>query len=253
MKKIFFHLSKIKSIKKLNLKDQKGMTLVEILVAFFVLAMVTLVMVQGVTMANKAMMVNKSKTKALALVDNEIEQTRLRSYSEIGISGGNPDGSMEPQSTIEVDGEEFVITRSVEWVEGEYSYKQVEISAQCDKLNNEITIVTQIAPTFGEGGPPSIPYPPPTNLEIEYDITIIIFRAISINWEKPDTETPIDYYKVYRKKGTGTFNYRGQASVTRYDETFIEWGKPAKYTYYVTAVYDDGKESEPSNEVTTTR
>jgi len=253
MNKIFLYLSKIKKSRKLSLKDQKGMTLVEVLVAFFVLAIITLVMVQSVSVANKAMLTNKSKTKAIALIENEVEETRLRSYSEIGISGGNPDGEMEPQSTIEVDGEEFVITRSVDWMEGEYSYKQVEISAQCDKLNNEITIVTQIAPTFGEGGPPSDPHPPPTDLIIEYDIKLIIFRSIGLNWEEPDTETPIDYYNVYRKKGSGSYGSpHAKAYVSRYDETFFEFGTGV-YSYYVTAVYDDGTESEPSNEVTTTR
>jgi len=250
MKKIFFYLSKVKGNKRLGLKDQNGMTLVEVLIAFFVLGIVTLVMVQSVSVANKAMLANRSKTKALALLENEIEQTRLRSYSEIGISGGNPDGTMEPLSTIDLDGEEFTVTRSVDWVEGEYSYKQVEISAKCDNVN-EITLVTQIAPTFGEGGPPSIPYPPPTNLVIDYDFKIFIIRSVGIDWEEPDTTTPVDYYKVYRKKGSGAYGLRGNAYVSRYDETFTEWGTGV-YTYYVTAVYTDGRESEPSNEVTTT-
>jgi len=249
MEKIFLYISKIRENKRLCLKCQKGMTLVEVLIAFFILAIVTLVMVQSVSVANKAMLTNKSKTQALSLIENEMEEARLRSYSEIGITDGDPPGSMEPQSTIEVDGEEFIITRSVDWVEGAYSYKQVEISAQCDKLNNEITLVTQIAPTFGEGGPPSLPYPPPTNLKIEFNFKFLFIRSIGINWDKPDTETPIDHYNVYRRKDAGGYSLRNQANVTRYDESFFEWGSSV-YTYYVTAVYTDGTESEPSNEVT---
>ncbi|MEA2015615.1 MAG: prepilin-type N-terminal cleavage/methylation domain-containing protein [Actinomycetota bacterium] len=253
MNKIFLYLSKIKKSRGPNFKDQRGMTLIEVLVAFFVLAIITLAMVQSVSLANKAMLTNKSKTKAISLIENEVEEARLMSYSEVGISGGNPDGEMEPQSTIEVDGEEFVITRSVNWVEGEYSYKQVEISAQCDKLNNEITVVTQIAPTFGEGGPPSAEHPPPTDLVIDYDIKLIFIRSIGLNWEEPDTETDIDYYNVYREKGDGGYgDPHAKAYVSRYDETFFEFGTGV-YSYYVKAVYTDGEESEPSNEVTTTR
>ncbi len=252
MKKIYFYFSKKRFNERLGIKDQAGMTLVEVLVGFFILGIVTLVMVQSVSVANKAMLTNRSRTKALALLENEMEETRLRSYSEVGITGGNPDGTMEPLSTIDLDGEEFIVTRSVDWVEGEYSYKQVEISAKCDNVNEEITIVTQIAPTFGEGGPPTAPYPPPTNLVIEYDIKILIFRSIGIEWKEPDTETIVDYYNVYRRKGSGAYGFRNKAYVSRYDETFTEWGTGV-YTYYVTAVYIDGTESEPSNEVTTTR
>ncbi len=155
---------------------------------------------------------------------------------------------MEAESVI--DG--YTIRRTITWVEDEYSYKQVEISTINDKMNEEVTVVTQVYPSFGEGGPPSATYPPPVNLIIEYDFTIIIIRSIGLNWEKPDTETPISTYKVYRKKGSGAYQYLGSSNITRYADSFLEFGV-GKYTYYVTAVYADGTESERSNEAATTR
>lgn len=251
MKKEYFYYSKNKNINKFRFKSQKGMTLVEVMVAFVVLVIVSLIMVQGVLIATRASEINRSKTIAMALINNEIEEIRLRSYNEIGIDGapaGEPEGELESESVID----EYTIRRTITWVEGEYSYKQIEVGAINDKMNEEVTVVTQVYPSFGEGGPPSVPYPPPVNLIIEYDFTLIIIRSIGLNWEKPDTETPINTYKVYRKKGSGAYQYRGSSNITRYADTFFEIGV-GKYTYYVTAVYADGTESERSNEAATTR
>lgn len=243
--------SKNKNIKKISIGSQEGLTLVEVVIAFLVLVIVSLIMVQGVMIATRAAEINRSKTEAMAIANNEIEEIRLRSYSEIGIEGasaGEPAGNIEAESVING----YTVKRSVTWVEGEYSYKQVEVSAINDKMNDEVTVVTQVYPSFGEGGPPSLPYPPPVNLIIEYDFTVIILRSIGLNWEKPDTETPINTYRIYRKKGSGSYQYRGSSNITRYVDTFLEFGV-GKYTYYVIAVYTDGTESEPSNEAATTR
>jgi len=251
MKKEYFHPSKNKDINKFRFKNQKGMTLVEVMVAFVVLVIVSLIMVQGVMIATRAAEINRSKTEAMALINKEIEEIRLRNYNEIGIDGasaGEPEGELESESVI--DG--YTIRRTITWVEGEYSYKQIEIGAQNNKMNVEVTMVTQVYPSFGEGGPPSVPYPPPVNLIIVYDTKFLLLRIIDLNWEKPDTETPISNYKIYRKKGSGAYSYRATSNITRYTDQFIELGT-SNYTYYVTAVYGDGTESERSNEVTTTR
>jgi len=234
--------------KKLNIKNQIGMTLIEVAIAFFVLSIITLIMVQGVMMARKATDLNKAKTEAMAIINNEIEEIRLRNYSEIGIVDGNPDGEIVEQSIING----YTVTRKIDWVEGEYSYKQIEVSAKNDIMKAEVSVVTQVAPSFGEGGPPTAQYPPPRNLKIEYDFTVLILRSIGLNWEKPDTETPLDRYDIYRKKGSGSYSKRGSSNITRYSDSFIEFSV-GKYSYYAIAVYQDGTESEPSNVVTTTR
>ena len=89
------------------------------------------------------------------------------------------------------------------------------------------------------------------NLIIEYDFGWPL-RIIGLNWDSPDTETPLDKYKVYRKKEGGGFNYQGSSNITRYVDTIFEF-RIKKYTYYVTAVYMDGTESGRSNEAKTTR
>ncbi len=95
MKKEYFHSSKNKNINKFRFKSQKGMTLVEVVIAFLVLVVVTLIMVQGIMIATRAAEINKAKTEAMAIANNEIEEIRLRNYGEIGIEGasaGEPEG-----------------------------------------------------------------------------------------------------------------------------------------------------------------
>ncbi len=251
MKRGYSYSSNNNKKKRLDIKNQEGLTLVEVMIAFLVLVIVTLIMVQGVMIATRAAEINKAKTEAMAITNNELEEIRLRNYGEIGIEGasaGEPQGDIESETLING----YTVSRTITWVEGEYSYKQVEISAINDKMNEEVTVVTQVYPSFGEGGPPSAPYPPPANLIIEYDFTIIILRSIGLNWDAPDTETPVNNYKIYRKKGSGSYQYRGSSNITRYVDSFFEFGV-GKYTYYVTAVYTDGTESERSNEAATTR
>jgi len=251
MKRGYSYSSNNDNKKRLDIKNQEGLTLIEVVIAFLVLVIVTLIMVQGVMIATKAAEINKAKTAAMAIANNEIEEIRLRNYGEIGIEGasaGEPQGGIEAETVI--DG--FTISRTITWVEGEYSYKQVEISAINDSLNEQVTVVTQVYPSFGEGGPPSATYPPPANLIIEYDFTLIFWRFIGLNWDKPDTETPITRYNIYKKIGGGAYQYLNASNITRYVDSFFEIGV-RKYTYYVTAVYEGGIESERSNEAATTR
>lgn len=225
-------------------KDCRGFTLVEVIVAFLIITIISIGLVQTTVVSTRATELNKAKTEAMAIINTEIEDIRLRDYNDVGIdgaTGGAPEGVLEQQSVIG----EYTITRDVSWVEGEYSYKQVEIRAISDRLSSELVVITQVFPGFGLGGAPLDTYPPPTGLIIEYDFGFWFFRTVGLNWNAPDTETTIDYYKIYRDD-----SYVGDSNITRY----VDWpGNTNNYTYYVTVVYQDGTESEKSNEVRTTR
>lgn len=225
-------------------RDCRGFTLVEVVVAFLIITLVSMVLIQTTLVSTRATEVNKAKTEAMALINSEIEDIRLRDYNDVGIigaTGSDPEGSLEQQSVIG----DYTITRDVSWVEGEYSYKQVEIKASGDKLSSDIIVITQIFSGFGLGGAPLETYPPPANLIIEYDFGWWFFRAVGLNWDAPETETVIDYYKIYRDD-----SHVGNSNITRY----VDWpGNTRNYTYYVTVVYQDGTESDKSNEVRTTR
>ncbi len=239
--------SKINIFKKCRiLKKEKGMTLVEIVIAFLILSLVSLAMVQSVMIAIRATEINKSKTEAIALANMELEEIRLRDYDEVGIigaSGSNPEGSLESESVVDYHGTDYTVRRTVTWVEGEYSYKQIEISAVNDKMPEEISIVTQLYPEFGEGGPPLAPYPPVRNLTISG--FWLLFWFIELNWDEPETETIVDYYEIYRDG-----SQIDTTNLTRYSDSFFDW-RHRDHTYYVIVVYADGYKSDPSDEVST--
>jgi len=223
-------------------RDCRGYTLIEVLVAFLIIALISIGLIQTTVVNTRATSLNNAKTEAMALLNSEIEEIRLRSYDDIGIdgaTGGDPVGELEGETVVG----DYTITREVTWVEGEYSYKQVEVKAESDRLSREVTLVTQVYPVFGEGGAPLEAYPAPENLEVEFNYTILFWRYIGLNWDAPDAANPIDYYNIYRNGSLRTTSY-----TTRADDTGSRW---STYTYYVTAVYEDATESDWSNVVTT--
>ena len=130
----------------------------------------------------------------------------------------------------------------VTWVDGEYSYKQIEISAVNDKMTQEIAVVTQLYPEFGEGGPPEAPYPPATNLTISGIRIFIWYLFVELDWEAPETSTQIDYYEIYRNGSLWR-----TSNLTRYYVGTVTGNR----SFYVVVVYDDGMRSDPSNTVST--
>ena len=242
--------SKINTVKRCRIfKKERGMTLVEVVIAFFVLSFVTLIMVQSVMMSMRAAELNKSRTEAIALANTELEEIRLRNYSEVGIIGavgGDPEGSLESESVVDYNGTEYIIRRTVTWVDGEYSYKLIEIEAENDDMTVPVSVVTQLYPKFGEGGPPLADYPPVTDLTISGTrIQIWIWVSIlllQLDWSEPEAANTIDYYEIYRDGSL----YR-TSNITRWGTAFMS----GDHTFYVVVVYDDGMRSDPSNVVDT--
>lgn len=238
--------SKINGLKRCRVfKKERGMTLVEVVIAFLVLSLITLAMVQSVMIAIRATEINKSKTEAIALANTELEEIRLRDYDEVGIigaPGGDPEGSLESESVVDYNGTNYTVRRTVTWVDGEYSYKQIEISAVNGEMTQEISVVTQLYPEFGEGGPPEVPYPPATNLTISGIRIFIWYLFVELDWEAPDTSTPIDYYEIYRNGSLWR-----TSNLTRYYVGTVTGNR----SFYVVVVYDDGMRSDPSNTVST--
>ncbi|MCD4670395.1 MAG: type II secretion system GspH family protein, partial [Actinomycetia bacterium] len=151
MIKKYIYLLKFKEIKDRIRFNQKGLTLVEVIIAFFIITLVSVVLIQGVSVSTKTLKVNKAKTEAVAMINEEIEKIRFRDYSDVGIvgaTGGNPEGYLDPVSVVG----DFTVNRDITWVDGEYSFKQVEITVMSDRMHEEIVMVTQVSPIFGEGG-----------------------------------------------------------------------------------------------------
>ncbi|MGM0365588.1 MAG: prepilin-type N-terminal cleavage/methylation domain-containing protein, partial [Actinomycetota bacterium] len=227
-------------IKKFNaaqkkIKNQEGMTLVEIIIAFFIISLITGVVIHSSILAINTSRINKTKTLALAIINEEIEKMRAMEYDELGLVGRDPEGVLEEEVTT---GDGFLVTYSVSWADEDKTYKQVSVSAYKEPMLKNLEAITRIYPlsAIAQNGEEPGQYPPPQNLALEQ-----INSDILLSWESPDTDLTINEYRVYRDGSlidtTMNLNYTDSPEQSQ------------SHVYYVTAFYSDNTESEPSNEV----
>ena len=222
-----------------RLKEKVGMTLVEVVIAFALIAIITTVLIQGTSVAVNTLRINKARTESIAVANEKIELIRAMDYSDIDITLENPGWVSENQELLE---EDYTITYDIIWVPGETDrYKQLMVTVHKGYMNNPIQVVTQIYPTAIITS--VLEYPPPEFLIIEYDTGNGINREIKLIWVAPDTDNVVESYNIYRDEA-----YIGN-SLT---EMYIDYpGSNNIFIYYVTAIYDDGTESIKSNEEST--
>jgi len=125
------------------LKKQEGFTLIEVIVAFFVISILTAILLQSTVAALNTVKINKTKTIALANANEEIEKIRLMNYNDVGISSGNPSGTLQSQKITD---DNYTINYYVTWVNGENSYKQVKVSVIKDPMKKKVEVITWIYP-----------------------------------------------------------------------------------------------------------
>ena len=137
-----------------RLKERNGMTLVEVVIAFLIIAIVSTVLVRGTITAVNTMRINKSKTEALAIANEKIEIIKAIDYSEIIITEeddeDDPWMSDYSGSLPEAEGEftiSYAVTPAYEDV---YAYKQLKISVFGGYMILPIDVVTQLYPPAGE-------------------------------------------------------------------------------------------------------
>ena len=235
----FFYSITNKYKKRVNLlKRDDGLTLIEIIIAIAILAIITVVLLQSTKLAVNTLKLNKTKTKAVAVANEKIETLRAMDYNDIEITAENPGWESGYPELLETG---YTINYNVTWVSGEVdSYKQVEVTVSAAPMNTPIEVVTQIYPTSVVES--IIDYPPPLNLYKEYDRGKGSNREIKLKWTAPDTELVIDRYNIYRNSVYLTNTPFGS-------ETYIDYPGGGKHGYYVTAVYEGDIESVKSNEI----
>jgi prepilin-type N-terminal cleavage/methylation domain-containing protein len=219
-----------------------GFTLVEVLIAMFLIALMAVGLIQGTTVAINALERNKEKTKAIAVANEKIELLKAMGYEEIGLTSENPGWEITFPELSEVG---YSIYYYSAWVDDEEnSYKQVMVSVINSDMSVPVEVVTRIYPSLGSAPEAEPGFPAPRDLVIDYDSGHGANREIGLSWTAPDTERVIDRYNVYRD---------GEFLGFALTEIYIDGpGDDNEYIYYVTTLYDDGTESDPSNSVTAT-
>ena len=248
--KIFYFIKRNISRGKCTLKQEKGFSLVEVIIAIVVISIVTLVLVSGTMTAVNVLKINKAKTLCSAVASEKLELIKCMDYEEdIETEDINPDWPppLDDPDNPEYDElfeDGYIIVYDITWVDGEDSYKQVKIEVSKEPMGKPISVISHIYPT-GETEGESAEYPSPENLEIVDDSGSGLGRDIKLAWEAP-AETGIHHYNIYRDDEATPF---AGPSSTSYTDSYV--GDNNVHSYYVTAVYSDGGVSGKSNEVTT--
>jgi prepilin-type N-terminal cleavage/methylation domain-containing protein len=176
-----------------KIKENKGFSLVEALIAVIILAIVSVLMAQGVSMSRRAYSSNKIKTEASAMANQEIEKIRSMAFNDVGIISGDPVGTLELQNVING----FTIIRSVSWVLGSNNkLKQIKIIVSHPSLANSIKVVTEITPIEMS----ITALPTPRNLVVISDLKNSYGnRTVNLQWSAPSNPPyGISSYKIYR-------------------------------------------------------
>lgn len=98
-----------------RLKNQRGFSLVELVVAITVMAIMTAAIVPLFVFVSQSFQANKARMTAANLAGNVMEEIRTLPFNEVGIDGGNPAGNLPAARTEIIDGITFTIQTRINW------------------------------------------------------------------------------------------------------------------------------------------
>jgi len=120
-----------------QMKNQSGLTLVEILISMFILSIIVTSMcamfVYSISVTNG----NKQKMIAMNLANETIENIRSLQFVEVGIVDGDPNGLLPASKDENIDGVIYTINTSINWEEegawvdtanADWDYKSVRVT-----------------------------------------------------------------------------------------------------------------------------
>jgi len=96
--------------------DESGLSIIEVLVAVSVLA-VALVLTMGPTISSFATLQDaKVIDLADAIAEGRVEDARQLNFGDVGVSGASPDGVFADNELVTMQGIEFEVRTTIEWV-----------------------------------------------------------------------------------------------------------------------------------------
>ncbi len=143
-------------------RSQAGFSLVEVIVAASIFAVVALSIYHSFVSITTLISLSRDKIAATDLINAEFELVRNLSYSQVGTIGGIPNGSLAATTTKTIDGNQFEITRVIRNIDDPFDgkiggtpndlspadYKMVQIEVDCLNCKNTISYksVARVAP-----------------------------------------------------------------------------------------------------------
>jgi len=146
----------------MKMKTNKGFSLVEVIVASAIFAVVAVAIYQGFVSITNLISISRDKIAMIDLINDEFELVRNLPYASVGLQGGVPSGVLAPTATVVKDGRQFNITRTVRNIDDPFDgtiggspndlspadYKMVEISIACNSCKEPVNFsaVSNVSP-----------------------------------------------------------------------------------------------------------
>ncbi len=145
-----------------KIHKNNGFSAIETLVGVAVLAMILTTVYQVYFSLMDAVRLGKMKVVASSLIAEQFEIVRNLPYSDVGISGGIPDGKLTGFKTVSRSGNDFGITTTIRNIDDPFDgtiggtpndtspadYKLVEVEVDCISCKNftPVSLTTIVAP-----------------------------------------------------------------------------------------------------------
>ncbi len=100
-----------------SLVVRRGATMVDILVAVAVLAVIATALAQTITLALSQMMDARSRLTAINLANEQMEMLRNLPYDRVAVEGGVPSGTIDPDRTVTLRSRVYRILTDVRYVD----------------------------------------------------------------------------------------------------------------------------------------
>ncbi len=122
---------KIPFLKRKNKKGKgtAGLSIIEILVASGIVVLGAAAFLPVFSFVNQSNIQNKERLAASSLASSVVEEIRAMNYDDIGTVGGNPSGLVPQQQTRTIDGIQYTIETSIDWVGAKGQNNQVNETA----------------------------------------------------------------------------------------------------------------------------
>lgn len=149
------------TVRKLK-NSNKGFSLVEVIIASGIFAVVAMSVYQGFFSINSLVAASRDKVAAVDLINGEFELVRNLSFANVGLETGIPHGLLAATSTVVKDGRTFLVTRVVRNIDDPFDgtiggtpndlspadYRLVEINVSCTTCKNplDFSATATIAP-----------------------------------------------------------------------------------------------------------
>lgn len=136
----------------LKFKESRGFSLVEVVFAATIFAVVAMAVFQGFISVNALISASRDKVTATDLMNSEFELIRNLSYADVGLTTGLPHGVLQATTTVTIDGKQFDVTRVIRDIDDPFDgtiggspndlspadYKLVEVRVYCNNCKNPL-------------------------------------------------------------------------------------------------------------------